>query len=164
MSGIDQAKQYFPDRGIREETLRAHQIEIIFDPTREQLISWLGLNSYYLEAAIVFPNLVCNPDDLSTSVHNYYVRCFPPPIGQDGKPRKFLSTFGSTYRPYVLPEVLDVAYDIGRPLYIVEKQTAALLLWQNELPAIAWMAPGELLPNGWREKRLSFTPSWKNSI
>jgi Domain of unknown function (DUF3854) len=51
--------------------------------------------------------------------------------------QKFLSTLGSTYRPYLLPPVLDIAYDTSRPIYIVEKQTAALLLHQNNLSVIA---------------------------
>jgi hypothetical protein len=53
------------------------------------------------------------------------------------KDKKFLSTLGSTYRPYLLPPVLDIAYDTSRPIYIVEKQTAALLLHQNNLSVIA---------------------------
>ena len=137
MSGVEQAQRYFSDRGVQEETFRRHQIEIVFNPSHDQLEGWLGANSHCLEAAIVFPNLVPNPDDLSIGIHNHYVRCFPPPVGSDGKERKFLCTLNSTYRPYVLPPVWDVAYEIDQPIYIVEKQTAALLLQQNGLHAIA---------------------------
>jgi hypothetical protein len=58
-------------------------------------------------------------------------------MGSDGKERKFLCTLGSTYRPYILPPVMDVAYDTSIPIYIVEKQAAALLLWQNGFSSIA---------------------------
>ena len=137
MTPFEQAQRYLADRGILAETAGNFQVETVNQPTQDQLQGWLGCNGYALEAAIVFPNLTCNDDDCSLSVHSYYVRCFPPPIGQDGKERKFLSTLGSTYRPYVLPPVMDVAYDIGQPVYIVEKQTAALLLWQTGLPVVA---------------------------
>ena len=137
MTQFEQAQRYLADRGILAETAGNFQVETVNQPTQDQLQGWLGCNGYALEAAIVFPNLTCNDDDCSLSVHSYYVRCFPPQIGQDGKERKFLSTLGSTYRPYVLPPVLDVAYDIGQPIYIVEKQTAALLLCQTGFPVVA---------------------------
>ena len=137
MTETEAAQRYFPERGVHEDTFRRYQVEIVFEPSHEQLEGWLGANSYFLEAVIVFPNLVCNQDDASIRAHSFSIRCFPPPAGSDGKPRKFLSTLGSTYRPYVLPEVLDAAYDTSQPLYIVEKQTAALLLRQNGLPAVA---------------------------
>jgi hypothetical protein len=137
MSGVEQAQRYFSDRGVHEDTFKRYQIEIVFNPSHDQLVGWLGENSYCLEAAIVIPNLVCNPGNAETSVHAHYVRCFPPPIGPDGKARKFLAPLGSKYRPYILPEVQSIAYDTGEPVYIVEKQAAALLLQQNGLHAIA---------------------------
>jgi hypothetical protein len=122
---------------VLEESWRKYQIEIISTPSHEQLMGWIGSNSYSLEAAIVFPNLVPDPDTAGLKIHNYSVRCFPPPVGPDGKARKFLCTLGSPYRPYILPPVLDVAYDTSVSIYIVEKQAAALLLLQNGLSAIA---------------------------
>jgi hypothetical protein len=137
MTSFEIAQRYFSARGVHEETFKRQQIEIVLNPSHDQLVGWLGENSYCLEAAIVFPNLIQNPDTAEISTHSYYVRCFPPPVGPDGKERKFLSTLGSTYRPYILLEVLDGAYDTSRPLYIVEKQAAALLLQQNGISAIA---------------------------
>lgn len=137
MTGLEQAQQYFRDRGIQEKTYKRYRVEIIPQPSHDQLKGWLGTNSYYLEAAIVFPNLTVNPDTAAIEIHSYYLRCFPPPIGADGKERKFLSTLGSTYRPYILPPVIDIAYCTDQPIYIVEKQVAAQLLEQNGLHAIA---------------------------
>ena len=70
MTEAETAKRYFPDRGVSEETFKRFQAEVVFNPTHEQLVRWLGSNSYSLEAAIVFPNLVPNPDDLSISIHS----------------------------------------------------------------------------------------------
>ena len=137
MTSFEAAQRYFSDRGVHEETFKSHRIEIVPNPSHDQLVGWLGSNTYCLDAAIVFPNLVPNPDDLSIGIHNYYVRCFPPPVWSDGKEHKFLCTLDSTYRPYILPPVWDVAYEIDQPIYIVEKQTAALVLQQNGLQAIA---------------------------
>src|SRR5260221_2941787 len=137
MNGLDQAHRYFSDRGIQEETFKRSRLEFILQPSHDQLEGWLGPTSYYLEAAIVFPSLTVNPDTAATEVHSYYLRCSPPPIGADGKERKFLSTQGSTYHPYILPPVVEAAYCPDQPIYIVEKQVAAQLLEQNGLHAIA---------------------------
>jgi Protein of unknown function (DUF3631)/Domain of unknown function (DUF3854) len=137
MGFIEQAQRYFADRGVQEETFKRYQIEIVFNPSHDQLVRWLGENNYCLEAAIVIPNLVCNPDNAEISVHAHHIRCFPPLVGADGKVRKFLAPLGSKYRPYILPEVQSVAYDTAEPVYIVEKQAAALLLQQNGLHAVA---------------------------
>ena len=137
MTASEAAQRYFPDRGVLEETFKRYQIEIVSSPTHEQLLAWLGGNSYCLDAAVVIPNLVCDPDTGAIFTHAYHVRCFPPPTGPDGKARKFLATLGSRYRPYILPDSLSVASDTVEPVYIVEKQAAALLLRQNGFHAIA---------------------------
>ena len=137
MTPLDSAQRYLSERGIREDTAKRFQVELVNRPTHKQLISWLRSNSYALEAAIIFPNLVVDQDTVLIKAHNYSVRCFPAPMGSDGKERKFLCTLGSTYRPYILPPVMDVAYDTSIPIYIVEKQAAALLLWQNGFSSIA---------------------------
>jgi hypothetical protein len=137
MTPLEAAQRYLSERGVLTSTSQEFKVETVIEPTHEQLETWLGSNTYCLAAAIVFPNFIVDADTALISIHNHCLRCFPSPIGSDGKERKFLSTLGSTYRPYVLPPILDVAYDTSQPLYIVEKQTAALLLWQNGLPAIA---------------------------
>src|SRR5260221_12419432 len=137
VNGLNKAHRFSSDRGIQEEFFKRFRVEITPQPIHDQLEGWLGTNSYYLEAAIVSPTLTVNPDSAAIEVHSYYLRCFPPPIGPDGKERKFLSTLGSTYRPYILPPVVEVAYCTDQPIYIVEKQVAAQLLEQNGLHAIA---------------------------
>ena len=62
MTSEESAHRYFTDRGVLEESWRKYQIEIISTPSHEQLIGWIGSNSYSLEAAIVFPNLVPDAD------------------------------------------------------------------------------------------------------
>ena len=137
MTPLESAQCYLSERGVHEDTAQRFQVELVHQPSHEQLIGWLGNNSYILEAVIVFPNLIPDQDSASIKLYNYSVRCFPPPVWSDGKERKFLCTLGSTYRPYILPPVVDVAYDTSVPIYVVEKQAAALLLWQNGLCAIA---------------------------
>src|SRR5260221_1658660 len=138
MSPTEEACCYLVDRGVLENTAKEFRVETICTQTSEQLTAWIGYDGYSLDAAIVFPNLAVDADTAIAAVKGHYIRCFPPPVGNDGKERKFLSTLGSTYRPYILPPVLDHAYDISRPIYIVEKQTAALLFHQNGLSAIAF--------------------------
>lgn len=147
MTGLDEASAYLSRRGVLEATATEFQVQLVPTPSHDQLISWLGANGYDLEAAIVFPNLGVDQDTAQILVHSYSVRCFPPPIWSDGKERKFLATRGASYRPYILPPVLDHAFNTGEPIYIVEKQTAALLLRQNGFSAIAfdgtWGAAGK---------------------
>ena len=138
MSSSEEAERYLSDRGVLENTAKEFRVENIYKPTSEQLTTWIGYDGYSLDAAIVFPNLVVDADTAEVSVHNHHVRCFPPPVWTDGKEHKFLSTRGPGYRPYILPPVLDHAFDTSRAIYIVEKQTAALLLYQNGLSAIAF--------------------------
>jgi DNA polymerase I len=138
MTPLEEANTYLISRGVLVQTAAEFRVETVITPNPEQLSSWLGYDGYSLEAAIVFPNLVVNPDTAAISIHNYSVRCFPPPVWTDGKEHKFLSTRGSGYRPYILPPVLDHAFDTNRVIYITEKQTAALLLHQNGLSAIAF--------------------------
>jgi DNA polymerase I-like protein with 3'-5' exonuclease and polymerase domains len=137
MTFSEEASSYLPTRAVLTETATQFQVEVVATPSHDQLTAWLGHDGYVLEAAVVFPNLVVDADTAKVSVHNHYVRCFPAPVGADGKERKFLSTLGSTYRPYILPPVLDGAYDTSQAIYLVEKQTAALLFHQNGLAAIA---------------------------
>ena len=126
---IQQATEYLPKRGILPETAAAHQVEVVHSPTCEQLVKWLGKNSQQLEAAVVFPNLILD-DDGTIYPKGYSVRCFPPATRADGTSAKFLATLGIEYHPYILPPVWDVSSNTGEPVYIVEKQTAALLLQQ----------------------------------
>jgi DNA polymerase I-like protein with 3'-5' exonuclease and polymerase domains len=128
--------QYLPARGVLPETAAAYQVEVVHSPTCQQLEAWLGKNGQQLEAAVVFPNLTLD-DDGTIYPASYAVRCFPPLVWGDGKTRKFLATSGIDYRPYVLPPVWSVTQNIGAPIYIVEKQTAALLLQQIGCSAIA---------------------------
>src|SRR5260221_11094649 len=135
--GSNKRNNIFRIGGFQKKRFKRYLVEIVPQPSHEQLEAWLGTNSYYLEASIVFPNLTVNPDTAAIEVHSYYLRCSPPPIGADGKERKFLSTQGSTYHPYILPSVVEAAYCTDQPIYIVEKQVAAQLLEQNGLHAIA---------------------------
>ena len=134
----EEAQRYLSTRGVLAETATQFQVEVVAAPSHGQLYTWLGRDGCTLEAAVVFPNLVVDADTAKVSVHNHYVRCFPAVMRADGKENKFLSTFGIDYRPYVLPPVLDGAYDTSQAIYLVEKQTAALLFYQNGLSAIAF--------------------------
>lgn len=131
-----EADHYLSDRGVLPATAKTHQIEVVKFPAHEQLEKWLGSNGHKLDAAIVFPNLSRDVDG-TVFPTGYSVRCFPPATREDGTSAKFLATWGIDYRPYVLPPVWDAASDTGTPLYIVEKQAAALLLWQAGLNVIA---------------------------
>ena len=156
MTSFEIAQRYFSDRGVHEETFKHHQIEIVLNPSHDQLVGWLGENSYCLEAAIVFPNLTQNPDTAAISTHSYYVRCFPPPVGPDGKERKFLSTLGSTYRPYILLEFWTLLMiPAGRFTSSRNKLPLCFCNKMGSQPSLS-MALGERQLNGWMERMFSF--------
>ena len=131
-----EADEYLSHRGVLLETAKEHQVEIAHFPEPERIHRWLGRNGVNLDAAIAFPNLA-RDDDGSIYPSGYSVRCFPPQTRGDGTTAKFLATADVEYRPYILPAAWKVASDTSAPIYIVEKQTAALLFYQAGLNVIA---------------------------
>jgi DNA polymerase I-like protein with 3'-5' exonuclease and polymerase domains len=132
---LESARAYLPSRGILTETAAELHVKLIEHPSVEVLNSLLHFDPTPLpEAVLVIPNLI--EDNGQTLTDGYYVRFFPP-NEYKGKVRKFLRTKGSGFRPYILPPVYRVASQLEVPIFIVEKQVAAMLLYQLGFYGIA---------------------------
>ena len=134
-SELEAARTYLESRGVLTTTAAELHVQLIEHPSSEVLNKLLHFDPAPLpEAVIVIPNLI--EDNGKTLTDGYYVRFFPP-NEYNGKVRKFLRTKGSGFRPYILPSVCRVASNLEAPLYIVEKQVAAMLLHQLGFYGIA---------------------------
>jgi hypothetical protein len=132
---FDEARFYLTSRGVLETTAAEHHVELIENPSLGKIKNLLHFAPDPLpKAVLVFPNYYAS--DNGNIVIGQALRCFPASTF-DGKERKFLWPRGAHYRPYILPEVRLVASQLETPIYIVEKQAAALMLLQLGLSAIA---------------------------
>jgi DNA polymerase I-like protein with 3'-5' exonuclease and polymerase domains len=132
---LEVARRYLESRGVLAKTAAEMRVKLIERPSAEVLNSLLHFDPAPLpEAVLVIPNLI--EDNGQMLADGYYLRFFPP-NEYNGKIRKFLRTKGSGFRPYVVPSVYPVASKLEVPLFIVEKQVAAMLLYQLGFHGIA---------------------------
>jgi DNA polymerase I-like protein with 3'-5' exonuclease and polymerase domains len=125
---LEVARRYLESRGILAKTATELYVQLVEQPQADLLHKLLRFNPEPLpQAVIVIPNLI--EDTGKTLIAGYSLRFFPP-NEFNGKKRKFLRTKGGFYRPYIPPVVWTVAPKLEVPIFIVEKQVAALLLYQ----------------------------------
>ena len=129
------ARNYLEARGVLAKTATELYVQLVEQPPPDVLHKFLHfIPEPAPEAVIVIPNLI--EDSGKTLIDGYSLRFFPP-NDFNGKSRKFLRTKGSEFRPYIPPSVYRVASKLGIPLFIVEKQVAAMLLYQLGFYGIA---------------------------
>jgi hypothetical protein len=119
------AEDYLKDRGITDDTVKAHSLEIDLSPSQDQARQRLSRSLPHGVLEIIW----CPLFDAQGVIYSYIARILPT-IGET----KFLCPHGSDGLPYIPKTVFDLP--LGQPVIITEGPIKALACVQAGCAAI----------------------------